>query len=385
MYTVITLFLQRFTVKSIDRHGDPLAIDRLGIFFFSLLAVTSMAMQIELNHTSYYNIDLKLAVLTLAGIYLRLPDCFLVGLVTIVFRFYLSGFDALRFFTTITDETWWAIGAPFYGSIARAALNYLPFRQLNLFFAAIINTIVFIGILELLSLKTHAFDYISPFVSPVSFRRMTLTEFCIIPVSTIILDWCIKKALIYKHSYTTLEIKANYDGMTGLVNHRHFQELLTKVLATASPSKPVSLLIIDIDYFKQYNDSFGHQNGDLLLQELAVIFPACIRSNDIAARYGGEEFVVILPDADHVKAFTIAERIRSTVENYPFTRRRQIPQGKVSLSIGVAIYPQDATDKNALIAAADKALYRAKHRGRNRVESFSLMNKSNTEIDTPHS
>jgi diguanylate cyclase (GGDEF)-like protein len=173
-----------------------------------------------------------------------------------------------------------------------------------------------------------------------------------------------------------LEQLALRDGLTGLYNHRYLQEVLDAEVSRAKRhAHPVSLLFIDVDHFKVYNDKNGHPAGDRLLGRIADVLiggrnsglPQQVRAHDIAARYGGEEFVIVLPETGLEGALIKAERIRRTVADYAFEGGQDQPGGAVSVSIGVAAYPQHAADKRQLIDTADRELYRAKRAGRNRV------------------
>jgi diguanylate cyclase (GGDEF)-like protein len=173
------------------------------------------------------------------------------------------------------------------------------------------------------------------------------------------------------------------DGLTGLYNHRFFQEALTAELArSARHGRKVGLIFIDLDLFKNYNDMLGHPAGDELLVQLAKILihthsneEIAIRGriSDIAARYGGEEFVIILPETDRAGALVRAERLRACVESFPFPNGSVQPGGKVTVSIGVSAYPEDAVTKQGLVEAADQALLRAKREGRNRVYAAAAL------------
>ncbi|HET6147052.1 MAG TPA: diguanylate cyclase [Polyangia bacterium] len=168
------------------------------------------------------------------------------------------------------------------------------------------------------------------------------------------------------HMYQALEEQATTDGLTGLVNHRTFQERLSAMLGRADRHQfPVSLILTDIDHFKKVNDGHGHPVGDEVLRRVAAILGASARKIDIVARYGGEEFAIVLEATDRAGASQLAERIRSDVAQQTF----QSAQGtfQVTLSLGVASYPEDAPGKEAVIARADQSLYAAKHAGRNRT------------------
>lgn len=158
------------------------------------------------------------------------------------------------------------------------------------------------------------------------------------------------------------------DGLTALFNHRYFKEHLEQELYRASRHhSEVSLIMIDIDYFKRYNDTFGHPAGDVLLRAVARILKENIRKIDIAARYGGEEFALVLGETNKTAASMVAEKMRRMVETSPFEGLPAHNNGHITISLGIATFPLDATNPNDLIAMADQRLYQAKQRGRNQV------------------
>lgn len=160
---------------------------------------------------------------------------------------------------------------------------------------------------------------------------------------------------------------ATRDGLTGLCNHRAFYTLLADELARVRRfRRPVSLLLLDIDHFKRINDIHGHLAGDATLRELGKLLPREVRGIDHVCRYGGEEITLILPETDIEAAARVAERLRSTVEAQPFEVNSGAPL-HITVSIGIASWPLHADVAEALVAAADKALYAAKNAGRNRV------------------
>jgi diguanylate cyclase (GGDEF)-like protein/PAS domain S-box-containing protein len=165
---------------------------------------------------------------------------------------------------------------------------------------------------------------------------------------------------------TKLKALATLDGLTGLKNHRAFQEKLEAEFQRATQSnKPISLLLLDVDMFKLYNDTFGHLAGDEVLKSVARLLRENARGSDFVARYGGEEFVVIVPRADREKAIAVAERFRRAIEGAPWIERQ------VTASFGVATIHPEITAPSQLIADADRALYAAKAGGRNRVTHIS--------------
>ncbi len=157
------------------------------------------------------------------------------------------------------------------------------------------------------------------------------------------------------------------DGLTQLKIHRYFQQRLDEELVRAEKfNHPLSLILSDIDHFKTFNDTYGHQQGDIVLIETAKLFRLGVREVDIAARYGGEEFTIILPETDTEEALAMAEKIRKTVEAHDYPSK----QGKlkVTISLGVSTFPKHGREKKVLIEAADKAMYKAKESGRNNVK-----------------
>jgi diguanylate cyclase (GGDEF)-like protein len=161
------------------------------------------------------------------------------------------------------------------------------------------------------------------------------------------------------------------DDLTGLSNRRVFQDrLLQEINRLDRTEKPLSLILLDIDHFKQFNDSYGHQAGDMVLKQLAVIITTQCRcaSIDICCRYGGEEFAIIMPELELHKAVKAAERLRSAVERAAFSFDAGNTEGKVTVSIGVAgVTDKEDISPEELVKKADEALYLSKRTGRNRV------------------
>jgi diguanylate cyclase (GGDEF)-like protein len=164
---------------------------------------------------------------------------------------------------------------------------------------------------------------------------------------------------------------AETDGLTGLYNHRYLQELLQREIERGKRSGlPVSLLMIDVDHFKQYNDRHGHPAGDEILRQLAQLMDTDRRANDVVARYGGEEFAVLLVDTDKQTAAHVAERLRQHVAEHAFPDGAGQPDGRLTISVGVAAYPVDAASAAGLVESADHALYQAKRAGRDCVVPY---------------
>ncbi len=181
-----------------------------------------------------------------------------------------------------------------------------------------------------------------------------------------------KKIAQLNEAKIRMEQLAVTDGMTGLYNYRYFREQLSHEMDRAiRHNLELSLLMMDIDFFKNYNDLHGHPAGDDVLRTLADLIRRNLRKIDIPARYGGEEFAVILPETGDRAAAIVAEKIRQLVEATPIPFEEQQPNGRLTVSIGVATYPVDARDEKQLIEVADRRLYRAKQMGRNQVVSVN--------------
>lgn len=170
--------------------------------------------------------------------------------------------------------------------------------------------------------------------------------------------------------YEKVEYLAIVDGLTNLFNHRYFMESLkAEITRMARYEKEgvLSVIMIDVDHFKHYNDTNGHMSGDTVLIEVGQILKNMIRKVDMAARYGGEEFIIMLPATQKEGAMILAERIRVAIEEYPFEFGAKQPGGKLTISLGVSTYPADGATEEVIVDSADKGLYISKTSGRNRV------------------
>lgn len=192
-------------------------------------------------------------------------------------------------------------------------------------------------------------------VLPLTFILFTL-------ISVYVIKY-ILKSRDFEHQYKL----ATTDGLTDLYNHRYFQEqMIMQTENCKRYNSNFSLILVDIDFFKKFNDTFGHQSGDAVLRQVSQKLKKNVRSTDIVCRYGGEEMGIILPNSDKKEATITAQKICRTIAEKPF-KLASDKEGTVTISLGVSTYPEDGQTPSEIIAKADKRLYFAKENGRNQV------------------
>jgi len=191
------------------------------------------------------------------------------------------------------------------------------------------------------------------------------------PCASFELNHVIRKSRIWYLKNLELdkvETEAETDRLTGLANRRRLDKFLEALITVYPDSRmPFSLIMTDIDNFKYYNDANGHQLGDLVLRKVATALGNKVRRGDLAARFGGEEFIFVLPDCGKDRAMALAETLRATIESTAFPNQENQPGGNLTMTLGVATYPQDAEDLATLLKKADDCLYVGKDAGRNVV------------------
>jgi diguanylate cyclase (GGDEF)-like protein len=177
----------------------------------------------------------------------------------------------------------------------------------------------------------------------------------------------IAMALSNLRLHETLRSQSIRDPLTGLFNRRFMEESLELEMRRAARNqRPLGMIMMDLDHFKYFNDTFGHEAGDLLLKELGKLLRSNIRGEDIACRYGGEEFTLILPEGNSAVTRQRAEFFKEAIQRLD-VHYRGIPLGRVTASMGVAVFPDHGRTAQELVEAADKALYHSKNAGRDRV------------------
>ena len=179
----------------------------------------------------------------------------------------------------------------------------------------------------------------------------------------------------------------SHDDLTGLLSSRSFFSELRREASVAKEKKhPFCVLMMDVDYFKQVNDTYGHLTGSKTLEEIGAVITNTLRAGDVAARFGGEEFAAFLLDAELAQGIVAAERIRSDIEKQKFSiikRGKAVAGHQLTISVGVASFPNDSSDPIELVEMADSALYRAKRMGRNMICAYQEINSEEPEKHLP--
>lgn len=329
------------------------------IFWFSRGSVTMGLLLITVVFC-IYNLSLHLYVLNKINLerYQALLSVIDVTYLTSVYILALLGHDSipqLYYFLILvmgirhglTNYPWIVlINGVVYASSTILATRYLGYD---------INTPVLLN----QSLFFIAFGVMSSYIFKKEFQQQMEKEDLISELQAAYQQLCLYNAQV--------EELANTDPLTGLFNYRYFTDRLDKELDMAKQFNGfLSLIIIDIDHFKDFNDTYGHPVGDLALKEAARIFHQNIRDKDILCRYGGEEFLILLPGTGIDEAFKCAERIRRAVQHHTI-KIDENQSVRITISGGVACFPLDASNGEQLLRIADEVLYSAKHRGRNKI------------------
>ncbi len=288
---------------------------------------------------------------------------------------------------SISPILYWIAGAAFLYSLSLIIFPQLndffskPFPVTLLFDLTFISLFIYfekkyalaISLFYLFPIFTLAlynkalFTFLATFLASISFILISVAKGLYLPVVIVqvivflILSFYITTLTkIFHESYFIL---ANLDTLTKIHNRRFFNHSLTSLV---EKQVPFSLILLDLDNFKQLNDTEGHHHGDYVLQIIAGIMKECTRTTDIIARFGGDEFAIILPQTSKEASKNIAERIRSNVLVNP----KFLPYSQVSLSMGIATYPEDGTTMDDIQQKADEAMYVAKARGKNYIHLY---------------
>lgn len=369
IFSFSTIFLSRFGIKHVHKSSKA-KLNPPGLVFFACLLIITTLFPLEVSVNPKVIIDLRLSIIILCALYLGLLDSLAIGIFSVIVR--------ILFYGGLTWLIWLptALAAGPITCLLQYKLAHSPLHRPSklIIIATACTTFSILSYIGVTSTVSSVYS-LSPFADSTKFMNVYFPLLLLTPIAIVLLDWVIDYLIKAHIRLNDLQEKADIDGMTGLYNHRAFQSYLSKILEESRLKKtPVSLLMMDLDFFKAYNDTLGHQCGDTLLRELGVIIHRIVRKNGVVARYGGEEFAVILPNTTILSAREIAERIRIRVENTRFPGIDKLHKKRVTISIGVSSLQNNQLDKNALIDHADRALYYAKHSGRNKVCVFKERN-----------
>ena len=279
--------------------------------------------------------------------------------------------------------------ATFINNVIDNNFIYKANVQTNFIIAIILSVVIALGLLFINSTVLSVAFAISlaivyVIVATVLMHYFNLWVGVILPILMMATTFIVM--YIYKYLLKAKDLEYTYklattDAMTGLYNHRYFQEQMFLSVETAKRYEGVtSLILIDIDFFKKFNDTYGHQAGDAVLKQVAQVIKQNIRTTDIPCRYGGEEMSVILSNTNYEKALLTAQKICDAVSSRQF-KLNNVVTVNVTISLGVAAFPKDAKSVEDMIEAADKNLYLAKENGRNQVGNFVKQNSENENID----
>jgi diguanylate cyclase len=310
-----------------------------------LLGITLMIFGVQINQTTI--IDLRNVTIVMSAIHGGTISVMISGVMIALFRIFYYGVSKSSIFGIITIIII-AIGC---GIIAKLRIKvYLKWAYctlFNLIISSVAITILVIGKVSLAPL------------------------FSVYWITT-----CAISIIVYKYAqycraanslFLRLKKESTKDFLTGLNNVRYFDTIYNNIIKnTREKNESLSLLMIDIDFFKKINDTYGHVEGDIVLKKLSKVLSESARSFDVISRNGGEEFTILLLDCSKIHAEQIAERIRMNVESYPFILSSGI-QISVTVSIGVASYPDVTNELEKLLEKADIALYIAKRSGKNKI------------------
>jgi len=260
-----------------------------------------------------------------------------------------------------------------YFSFPHGVIIYWTLYVVPLVIAAFVYDVYGVAVIGLASVGAISWWLYSSISSPEFYRALSIQSSIVeivVGVSIFLLVGSILGVLSKKQKkqQMALELLSVHDRLTGLYNYSYFLDRMEEEKKRADRyEKELSFIMLDIDHFKHYNDTYGHEQGNVVLKKIAKTIRESTRDVDIVSRYGGEEFVVLLPRTPKKQAVDVAERIRKSVEVLEFPGNKEQPIVKKAISGGVATYPHDSKDAAGLVVKADEALYEAKESGRNKI------------------
>lgn len=344
LVTFISISQQIFKDKILN-YKSPIGLKIITGFISGLLGIILMFYSLRIGNNVI--VDFRNIPIILTAIYAGLIPSLITSLLIGIFRVSYFGLNQTSIGAFITA---------LLQGIGSGVISQLRTTKKKLWIYSIIFNLIIVTVSYIIIVKNNAL-----------LIKLVLIYWIIM----ILVSLFVYKYTTYLSGLTEIyqQLKEGYskDFLTGLNNVRSFDTIFNKILSNVKEkNERLSILFIDIDFFKKVNDNYGHKNGDIILKQLSYILIDTCRRFDIVSRNGGEEFSILLLDCPSNHAVEIAERIRRTIENYQFTLmdNRKI---NITVSIGVATYPDTTSDLDILFEEADSALYIAKRTGRNKV------------------
>lgn len=350
------LFLNATTVIAAISIGNQILINKditpsaplsLRLFFSSMAGILGIILMANSVHiVPGVILDFRNIAIMLAAMYCGLTATIITGLIIGIFRLLYASLTFSSIIATIPIVVI-SVGCGYTSQLMMSRLKKWVIMCLYTLIVPSISLIIMINN-QMLLIKTIIVYWL-----------------CTSIVSTFVYFY-ISYLDLSKFTYMKYQQDASKDHRTGLNNVRQFDNELNKIIKELSSDSVVSMLFIDIDFFKKVNDTYGHQDGDKVLEDLGKILLSSCSHLDVVSRNGGEEFSVLMTDCPRDKVMEVAERIRLAVQEHKF----YLIDGQainITVSIGVAIYPDTVNDINMIVEKADEALYEAKRAGRNRV------------------
>lgn len=350
------LFFNATTIIAVVSIGNQVLINKevapssplkLRLFFSSMSGILGILLMVNsVQVMPGLILDFRNIAIILSATYCGFVSAVITSLIIAVFRLIYA---SLTFSSILSALTVIVIGIA-CGFTAEFTMSRLKKWVIMSLYILTIPSISFLILInnQLLLIKTLSVYWIGTFM-----------------VSTLVYLY-VKYLDLSKVTYRKYQLDSSIDHRTGLKNVRQFDNEFNKIIKGLTDSSLITMLYIDIDFFKKVNDTYGHQNGDKVLEDLGKILLSSCNYSDVVSRNGGEEFSVLMTDCPREKVLEVAERIRLAVQQHKF----YLLDGQainITVSIGVAIYPDTVNDINMIIEKADSALYEAKRTGRNKV------------------
>ena len=345
--TTVIAFISLGNQILINQEIEPSSPFKLRFFFSSMAGLLGIILMVNsVQVMPGVILDFRNIAIILSSTYCGLAAAIITGLIIGAFRLIYAGIS----FASVVSAATVIVIAVGCGIIAKLVIYKLKKWVTMCLYTLIVASIIFSVLIadHLMLLKTLVAFWIgTSLVSALVYLYLSYLD-------------------VSKFTYRKYQVDSSTDHRTGLNNVRQFDNELNKIISGLRDDSVIAMFFIDIDFFKKVNDRYGHKNGDKVLEDLGKVLLSTCSHSDIVSRNGGEEFSVLLADCPREKILEVAERIRKAVQQHKFILFEGLAIN-ITISIGVAIYPDTVKDINLIVENADSALYEAKRKGRNRV------------------